>query len=132
MTKRSTLLKVVSIIMIIFSAIALIIGIVGALGASMLGTALSEVGVETAAAVSGALTGIVVFGIVLAVIELVCGILGVASKNKKLLTILGCVLIILAVVSLIMNIVAGSFSAMSLVSLILPILYFLGARQCVE
>jgi len=132
MTKRSTLLKVVSIIMIIFSAIALIIGIVGALGASMLGTALSEVGGETAAAVSGALTGIVVFGIVLAVIELVCGILGVASKNKKLLTILGCVLIILAVVSLIMNIVAGSFSAMSLVSLILPILYFLGARQCVE
>ncbi len=132
MTKRSTLLKVVSIIMIIFSAIALIIGIVGALGASMLGAALSEVGGETAAAVSGALTGIVVFGIVLAVIELVCGILGVASKNKKLLTILGCVLIILAVVSLIMNIVAGSFSAMSLVSLILPILYFLGARQCVE
>lgn len=118
--------------MIIFSAIALIIGIVGALGASMLGAALSEVGGETAAAVSGALTGIVVFGIVLAVIELVCGILGVASKNKKLLTILGCVLIILAVVSLIMNIVAGSFSAMSLVSLILPILYFLGARQCVE
>lgn len=127
MQKRSTLLKVVCIIMIIFAIIAIVSLIASMSMLSALSAYTSELGIST-----GVMTAAVVIGIVSAALELVFAILGLISKNKKLIMMLGLILIIIAVISLIISIAGGSFSWTSLVSLILPVLYYLGARQCVQ
>ena len=134
MTKRSTLLKVVAIIMIIFAAIALV-ALISTIG--LVNSMLDYVGgweaVELATGYNASFFMFAeVISIVECVFELICGILGVASKSKGLLEKLGLVLIIIAVVSLIVNIVGGTFTWTTLLGLILPILYFLGAKQCIQ
>lgn len=137
MTKRSTLLKVIAILMIIFGAIALftLIGSVAMMN-SMLGSFGMDLG--DALALAGYVGGAGVFwfamilSIIACIIELLAGILGLASKSKGLIVKLGLVTIILQVISLIFAIVVKSFTPMSLISFILPILYFIGAKSCVE
>ncbi|MCI5569894.1 MAG: hypothetical protein MR372_08595 [Lachnospiraceae bacterium] len=137
MTKRSTLLKVIAILMIIFGAIALftVIGSVAMMN-SMLGSFGMDLG--DALALAGYVGGAGVFwfamilSIIACIIELLAGILGLASKSKGLIVKLGLVTIILQVISLIFAIVVKSFAPMNLISFILPILYFIGAKSCVE
>lgn len=103
MTKRSTLLKVIAILMIIFGAIALftVIGSVAMMN-SMLGSFGMDLG--DALALAGYVGGAGVFwfamilSIIACIIELLAGILGLASKSKGLIVKLGLVTIILQVI----------------------------------
>ena len=65
-------------------------------------------------------------------LELTDGILGLASKSKGLLEKIGIVLIIIQLVSLIFSIVSQSFAWTNLIGFILPILYYIGAKQCIQ
>ena len=129
MTKKSGMLKVVSIIIIIFAAIAIciLIGSVSAINAFGGQELLLASGIDP-----NLYTAAVIFGIVSCVVDLFCGVLGLLSKSKKLVEILGLILIIFAVVSLILNAITGSFSWTNLIGLILPLLYFIGAKMCVQ
>lgn len=120
--KGSTLLKVVSIIMIVFGAIALIVALLSIAGiavliASGIGTAL--------------LYGALVVSIIQCIIFFVAGILGVvyAKKKEKAGTVIvfGIVLIILNVLSIILSVVSGGqVNASVIISFILPVLYLVG------
>lgn len=120
-----SMLKVVGILMIIFSAIALIVLIIGLAGSIAL------------MAYSPSLGIILVLALILSfasvIFEFIAGILGVkncgdTSKANSLFGI-GVALIIIAAVSIILNIISGSFSVSNLISLVLPILYTIGASQ---
>lgn len=114
------ILKVVSILFIIFGAIATIVSIVGLIGSSML------------SAVVGGLGGIVVVGMVIALIssllELVLGIVGIKKcadpSRANFFIVTGIILCVLTLVSMIM-----SFSVMSLIGFVLPILFIVGGVQ---
>ena len=129
MTKRSTMLKVVSILMIIFGAIALFTVI----GAMQLVNALGGADIMVLAGISpGTYKLAMAISLIACIIEILAGILGLALKNKKTLILIGLICIIIQVVSLIFVIVAHSFSWTSLVGFVLPILYYIGAKQCIE
>lgn len=135
MFKRSTMLKVVSILMIIFGAIAFFtlmgsMALINSVGAALGGS------IEQLLELSGVSVGTyrfaLILGIIASIFEILAGILGLALKNKKTLVMIGCICIIIQVVSLIFSIVAHSFAWTNLIGFILPILYFIGAKQCQE
>lgn len=132
MTKKSTLLKVIAIIMIVFGAITLIVSATLATGMAYL----SSLGAEAFLAAVGVSLGIYKFFIawliIASIVMLLVGILGLVLKKKKTLVLLGCISIIFEVIALILSIATKSFSWYHLVDLVLPILYFLGARQCID
>ena len=142
MTKRSTMLKVVSILMIIIGAIALIVSLLGVVGTNMAAGYIPEIegeltpemvaaGLDANALLSAMMIASVI-GMIGSGFEMFCGIFGLASKSKKAIQILGIIVIVLEVVSLIMTITSGGFTVWSLVSFILPILYFIGAKMCIQ
>ncbi len=114
------ILKVVSILFIIFGAIATILSLVGLLGSAYL------------TAVSYGLAGILVVAMVIALIgsalELVLGIVGLKKCNDpsqaNFFIVSGIVLCVLNLVSMIM-----SFSVTSLIAFVLPILFIVGGVQ---
>ena len=125
----SKLLKVVGILMIIFSAITLVVGIVGLVG---LGALL--------AVSNGTVMGVVVWAAVLAyilagaVIELVAGITAVkhwANPAKAQTCVAwGVVLLVLVALNALFGLIGGESSLLStLIGLVLPVLYIVGANQ---
>ncbi|NMA07201.1 MAG: hypothetical protein GX928_05760 [Ruminococcaceae bacterium] len=121
------LLKVTGIIMIVFGAIGIIVGL------------LAVVGAGAVAALVGASAGGLVFAALLSllgsVLQLVAGIMGAANKNNPAkggkCLVLGIIVILLAVAGNIMTVVlGGEFSVLGLVlGAVLPVLYIVGALQ---
>ncbi len=133
MTKKSTLLKVVAIIMIVIAAIAFI-AVVGSLAAlySLVGGASIDF-IMTYAGYNPAVFYIAtIFSIIACIVELMAGIIGLASKKKKTIITMGIITLVLEVISIILSGIIGSLSPLSFISLVLPILYYIGATQCVD
>ncbi len=133
MTKRSTLLKVVAIIMIVIAAIAFL-AVVGSL--VTLYSLLGGTSVDYIMAYAGYSPAIfyvsTVFSIIGCVVELIAGIMGLASKKKKMITTMGIITLVLEVISIILSGIMGSLSPLSFISFVLPILYYIGAKQCID
>lgn len=134
MTKKSTLLTVVSIIMIVIAAIGLFVVVAG------VGSVFSLAGDKATLDAAMLYVGIdaslfyfeVFFAIIACIIMLVAGILGLAAKKKKIFVIMGIITLLLEVVSLIFAGVTGVLSPLNFISLVLPILYYIGATQCID
>ncbi|MEG0914263.1 MAG: hypothetical protein RSG57_00745 [Christensenellaceae bacterium] len=122
MSKSSVLLKVVSILFIIFGAIALIITIAG----MVLGGMVAAIG---AGILAVAMIIVLILALLEALLMLFAGILGVKGDKIKACTVMSIIILALSIISLIMGIVQGGFQWTSLISIILPVLYFIGVRQ---
>ena len=126
-TKGAGFLKVTGILMIIFGALSIILGIIAALGIA------AFVYISDGAVSSALLYTAVTLLIVSAVAELVAGIIGVVNckKPEKAGTCIawGIIVAVLCVAGTILKTVGGSsFSVFSLKSgLALPVLYIIGA-----
>ncbi len=114
------LLKVVSIIFIVFGAIATLLSIIGLAGSAMLSS------------LTYGLTGVLVVGMVIAliasVLELVMGIVGVKKcadpSQANFFIVTGIILCALNLISMIMY-----FQVTSLINFVLPILFIVGGVQ---
>lgn len=125
-----TLLKVVSILFIVFGAIATIFSIIAIAGAAMLASVAEELG---GAAVGGLLIVAAIYALVLSVLDIVIGILGVSRSGKvekaKFFINMGVLLCALAAVSMVLGIVNGGFQVISLIGFVLPVLFIIGGLQ---
>lgn len=121
--KPSKLLKVISILLIIFSVFGLISGIGAiALSGSMAET-LEAAGVEAPSMAAYVLT------IVGALVGLAAGILGVMYRSRKVVMIAGIAYIAFQLINVIYSITLTGFMATYLLSFILPLLYMWGWYQ---
>lgn len=129
--KGSALLKVTSIIMIIFAGFSVIGSILILAGGGLL-AGMDDLGIG-----GDALGAIVMIAGIIALIssgfQLVVGIIGVTRcknpEGAKLCFILGLIILILGAITIIVNLVSGTFSILNLLSLVLPGLYTYGAYQ---
>lgn len=122
MNKPNTLLKVVSILYIIFSIISGIIIIVGSLGiGALLGGVAGDVGADMAMAAL-----FMVLSLVSVVLGLIAGFAGLKAENLKLCKTLAIVLLVLAALGVVSNLADGENTVSTLISLVLPILYTVG------
>lgn len=116
-----TLLKVVSILFIIFGAIALIVSIIALIGASVVAALVPLAGIL--------IVGTIIM-IIVSVLELVLGIIGLKKcgdpSQANFFIVSGIILCVLALVSLIFSIAGGGFNVTSLIGFVLPILYIVG------
>lgn len=126
--KGSTLLKVISILLIIFSIISLLFLLFSGVIASF--------GVLLGSAGSWALLGLLVFPSLSVVLELVTGIVGVMNSNKpqkaQSCIMLGIVLLVIVALGSISTFTrAFDFSDVIsvVVGFLLPVLYLVGAVQ---
>lgn len=123
----SKLLKVISILTIIFAGIAIVIAVLGMTGAGLLAAGGVNMGMYWFA---------LILGLVGAAIELIAGILGVKNWNKpekaQTCIICGIAVIAFTLISDIISFVSysagfGWFSA--ILGLVIPVLYLIGAFQ---
>lgn len=122
MKKPNTLLKVVSILYIVFNIIGGILIIAGSLGlGALIGGAAGSVGAGVALA-----SFFMIFSLISVILGLVAGFAGLKAENLGLCKILGIILIVLAAISTISNLADGEGIISSLISLILPVLYTVG------
>ncbi|MEG1847193.1 MAG: hypothetical protein RRX92_05230 [Lachnospiraceae bacterium] len=131
--KGKTLMKVVSIVMIVGSVLGIIAAIIMLIGGGAVAAIGGASGLEGSGVVGGTLIGLSIVTIVVGVIELLAGIFGVkecgnvemAPKCFKY----GIVLIILVAVEIIFSIVTGGFKIMDLLGFLFPVLYTLAANM---
>ena len=117
MNKPNTLLKVTSILYIIFSIISGIVVIVGSLG---IGALLGGIAMASF---------FMVLSLISVVLGLIAGFAGLKAENLKLCKTLGIVLIVLAAIGVVSNLSDGEDIVSALVGLILPILYTVGVLK---
>jgi hypothetical protein len=122
------LLKTVSILFIIFGAIATLFYVVALMGSAALSTA-GFIG----AVVGGTLLVSSVIMLIASVLELIIGIMGVGRSGNPdkagFFITTGIVLCILTVIPFIITISAGAFDLTSLIGFILPVLYIIGGSM---
>ena len=123
------LLKTVSILFIVFGAIATVISLVGIVGSA----ALASVGGVVGTAVGGILLVALVVMMIVSVLELILGIAGLRrsgdpSRANFFIT-WGIILSILSLIPLLIGAVNGGFQWTSLVGFVLPILYIVGGAM---
>lgn len=129
--KGKSLLKVVSILLIVFGAIAALVTLFGTLLVGILGGAAMAAG----AVGEGALVIVAcLIALAASTIDLIAGIVGVKNcdKPEKAQTcfIFGIVMIAVQVISAIMSIASNEFNFFTtLFGLVLPVLYTVGAVQ---
>lgn len=123
MKKPSKLLKVFSIILIVFGGISLFSAFVSIAMRGTMDQYYAAMGQPTPTAV----TYVLLF--VIAVILLISGIIGVSYKSKQAVLIMGIILAVYYVLDIIYTSVIASFSPLSLLSLVIPILYLWGWYQ---
>lgn len=129
MTRKSTLLKVVSILMIIFGAIALIAN----LGSIFQIMALGGFELFAYVGINPGLVGFWCFLVIVGnILMLVAGIMGIASNNKALLEKMAIILIVVQLLCLIFAIPCQMFSWTNITGFLFPILYYIGAKQCIQ
>lgn len=121
--KSSKLLKVISIIMIIFGAFGLISNFGLLAMSSKLSDAYATAGIDAPSGFDYFLS------IFMAIWEIVTGVVGVMYRNRKAVMIAGVVYLALCIISIITVITGVGFTATSLLSLIVPILYLWGWYQ---
>ena len=126
------MLKVVGILFIIFGGISLLLGILALFGA-ISGGVINGVEIQTGAS-AGTILFSAILVIVLAALDLCVGIIGVKNcdKPEKAQTcfVLGVLLIVVVLVSAIINIIGGKFVwYATLIGLVLPVLYLIGALK---
>jgi len=130
-------LKVTGILLIIFGALTVIIGLLAIAGSAMIGSGtvdMSAAGVDAGAYDAGTIMLMSVFTVVMGIINLVAGIIGVANANKlekaQLCFIIGIVLIVLQLIDAVYSTIVGELSIFGIVvGLILPILFVIGANK---
>lgn len=120
MKKRSTLLKVISVLLIIFGVISLI----GDIALIAVGDKLASLAQTESVA-----TGSLVMGIIGAVAEIVAGVVGLQYKSRQNVLIWGCVILVLALINMVMTVVSDGFSASSILGLVIPLLFLWGGYQ---
>lgn len=123
MKKRSTLLKVMSIIYIVLGALSLLSGIMMIAMRSTIEQVYSTMGMEAPTTFSYILT------FVGAIIYLASGIIGILYKSKQSVLIIGVVFALYEVFNIVFAAVTTFFTPLSLVGLIWPILYLWGWYQ---
>ena len=121
MTGKSTLLKITSVLLIVFGAMAVLMSGIALAGMNVLN--------QWALAMGGASLplGVYIFSLLASALELAAGIMGLAWKSRGVLMGIGMAVVIVAFISLIVNTVVDGFQVMNLLSLILPVLYVAGA-----
>lgn len=134
MFKPKTLLKVVSILLIIFGALGLIITALGIFGAQVINDASTpNITQNMKDAVNEAYTPLTIaLSFAGGLICILSGILGLIGKSFKAALIVILAYIVLSIANLVMAIPVSGFSIMSLIDLILPILYLWGLYQSKE
>jgi hypothetical protein len=114
------ILKVVSILFIVFGAIATIVSIIGLVGSSMVSSVFGGLGAILVVAT--------VIALISSILELVIGIIGLKKcedpSQANFFIVTGIVLCALNLISMIM-----SFSFLSLIGFVLPVLFIVGGVQ---
>ena len=126
------ILKVVSILFIIFGAIATVLSIIALVGSSWISNNAAELANDATGNIVTGLSGLLVAGSVLmlitSVLELILGIVGLkkcdAPSQANYFIVTGIILSILALIGLIMN-----FQLTSLIGFVLPVLYIVGGAM---
>ena len=135
MTKPSVLLKVTSILLIIFASIVLLVGVLSALG-SGLSFILGMDGLAGAVAII--LMVLAISAIVSGLLLLLCGAFGVKAKNLKACFIMAFAVLAIEIIIFVIMIIAdiifteGIFDPLGLTSLlgiVLIFLYIIGVKQ---
>lgn len=129
MKPQSKLLKVISILLIIFG----VLGLIGNLAsifliAPMMNTS-EMAAVYEAAGVTQPGTMYYVFSIVSCLVEIAAGIVGVMYRSKKSVLIAGVIWTLVVIIGMIWGIVLSGFTPFTLLSLLFPILYLWGWYQ---
>ena len=134
MTRPNGLLKVTSILHIIFSVIAIALTLVGStFVGSLVAMLYDAAGVEGGVS-AGVLSGTVLFAVAIlgSVLNLVAGILGVKAKFTAC-KVMGIIILILTILNIVMTLSAADGAAVMIaicvVELILPVLYLWGAYK---
>lgn len=123
MKKKSKLLHVVSIIIIVFGALAVISGIFSILMRDLMNASYEMLGMTPPP------TLFYIWALVLACFELAAGIIGVVYKSRKSVFITAVIYIIAVIADLIYATVTAGFSVAYIISLVLPLLYLWGVYQ---
>ncbi len=123
MKKKSKLLHVVSIIIIVFGALAVISSIFSVLMRDLMEASYEMLGMTPPP------TAYYIWGLVLSCFELAAGIIGVVYKSKKSVFITAVIYIIAIIADLIYATVTAGFSVTYIISLVLPLLYLWGVYQ---
>lgn len=121
--KKSRLLHVVSIIIIIFSTISVVYGSIAILTYS------SMTSVMEAEGLTNYPVGVYTFSLIGVCVELAAGIAGVMYRSRKAVLILGILYCLYILGSLCFSAVSGGFSISGLFSCLLPALYMWGWYQ---
>ena len=137
MEKSSKLLKVTSILMIIFGSLALLLGIFALIGAlAIMGGALG-LGTDGAQLVGELILVAAVVALIGAIIQFVAGIVGVKNYNKpekaNVCVVFAVLVALVTVASTVFNAIGGDFGTTQIISLliglVIPVLYMVGALQ---
>lgn len=116
-TPAKTLLKVVSVLFIIFGAIAAVISAVGLAGGALIG-----------GVVGGVIVAATVVLLILSLLEFIIGIMGLGRSGDPeragFFVVSGAILCVIALISLML-----SFQVTSLIGFVLPVLYIIGGRM---
>lgn len=134
MNKPNGLLKVTSILHIVFSVIAIVLTLVGSTFAGSLVAMLYDAAGVEGGVGAGVLSGTVLFVVAIfgSVLNLIAGILGVKAKAVGC-RVMGIILLVLTVASVAMSIsafdAAATIIVISIIRLVLPVLYLWGAYK---
>jgi hypothetical protein len=127
------ILKVTSILFIIFGALDIVLSLIGLAGSALLTSVAASYGSTVVTAVAGILLVLLIVALALSALYLVVGILGVKksddpSKASFFIT-WGIVLCVLQLISLIITTISSSFPFLGFIGFVLPILYIVGGYQ---
>lgn len=123
MKKKSKLLNVVSIIIIIFSSLSIISTLASLALSNTLAQSYEMLGLEPPS------TAYTLFGLLVGVITLTAGIMGVMYRSRKSVLIIGIIYCLAILGNIAASIAYTGFMATYSISLILPVLYMWGWYQ---
>jgi hypothetical protein len=123
------LLKTVSVLFIIFGAIATVISLLGVVGSA----ALTSMGGVAGVALGGILLVALIVMLIVSVLELILGIVGLRRSGDPMranfFITWGIILCVLSLIPLLIGFTSGGFQWTSLVGFILPVLYIVGGAM---
>lgn len=123
MKKRSTLLKVISILMIIGGVIGCISGIATFFMKDSLAEGYALLGMEAPG------TGYYVFSILSSIVELAAGVMGVMYRSRQSVLVIGGIWTVFVIIGMVYSAMITGFAPTVLLSLLFPILYLWGWYQ---
>ena len=123
MKQKSTMLKVISILLIIFGGLSLISGIYSIVMRGVIEKTAASLGIAIPSTLSYVLT------LVGAFVFLAAGIIGTLYKSKQSVLILGIILAVFEVFNIVYATMTAGFAPLNLIALIWPLLYLRGWYQ---